>query len=128
MPVYGTLSLLIVLSSMGLPGMNGFVGEFTILTGAFSSATLSSPWYAGVGALGVILSAVYLLHFFQKIYLGPVTHEENRKLRDISAREIIPLAAILILVLWIGLYPKPFFNLITPAVDKLVAILQAAQS
>jgi NADH-quinone oxidoreductase subunit M len=125
MPVYGTLSLLIVLSSMGLPGMNGFVGEFTILVGAFSSSVLASPWFAGVAALGVILSAVYLLHFFQKIFLGPVTHEENRKLKDIDAREIISLAAILVLVFWIGLYPKPFFNLITPAVAKLVAILQA---
>ena len=63
--------LIVSLSSMGLPGLNGFVGEFTILLGAFGSKAIGSPWYAGVSALGVIMAAVYILYMFQKMFLGP---------------------------------------------------------
>ncbi len=126
LPVLGTLSLVTMLSSVGLPGLNGFVGEFTILLGAFNSEVLGSPWFAGVATAGVILAAVYLLHMFQKLFLGPVTKPENEKLQDLSAREILTLAPILILAFWIGLYPKPFFLLISPAVEKLTALFQLA--
>jgi NADH-quinone oxidoreductase subunit M len=124
MPVYGALTLIITLSSMGLPGLNGFVGEFTILLGAFGSQAIGSPWFAGLAAGGVILAAIYMLYMFQKLFLGPVTKEENKKLKDLNWREIVTLVPILVLVIWIGLYPKPFFALMTPAVDKLVAVLQ----
>jgi len=124
MPVYGALTLIITLSSMGLPGLNGFVGEFTILLGAFGSQAIGSPWFAGLAAGGVILAAIYMLYMFQKLFLGPVTKEENKKLKDLNWREIVTLIPILVLVIWIGLYPKPFFALMTPAVDKLVAVLQ----
>ena len=132
MPVYGTIMLVVTLSSMGLPGLNGFVGEFTILLGAFGSEAIGSPWYAGLSAIGVILAAIYMLYMFQKIFLGPAgsivetVKEHGHALRDLSVREIITVAPILVFVFWIGLYPKPFFNLIAPAVDNLVAILQAA--
>ena len=126
LPVLGTLSLVTMLSSVGLPGLNGFVGEFTILLGAFNSSVLGSPWFAGIATVGVILAAVYLLHMFQKLFLGPVTKEENLKLKDLSAREILTLAPILVLAFWIGLYPKPFFMLIAPAVEKLTALFQVA--
>ncbi len=126
MPVYGALTLIVTLSSMGLPGLNGFVGEFTILLGAFGSEALGSPWFAGLAAVGVILAAVYMLFMFQKLFLGPVDKDENRSLKDINAREIIILIPILVFIFWIGLYPAPFFNLMAPAVDKLVAVLQAA--
>jgi len=126
MPVLGSLALIVTLSSMGLPGLNGFVGEFSILLGAFGSTALLTPWIAGVAAVGVILAAVYLLHLFQKLFLGPVTHSENLSLKDLSFREIAMLAPMLVMIFWIGLYPKPFFALMTPAVTKLLGILQAA--
>ncbi len=126
MPVYGALTLIVTLSSMGLPGLNGFVGEFTILLGSFGSKAIGSPWFAGFAAAGVILAAVYLLFMFQKLFLGPLDKEENKKLKDLNAREIATLVPLLILIFWIGLYPKPFFSLIAPTVDKLVAALQTA--
>ncbi len=126
MPVMGGISLVVMLSSLGLPGLNGFVGEFTILLGTFNSTVLGSPWFGGVATFGVILAAVYLLHMFQKVFLGPVTHEENLKLKDLSVREILTLAPILVVIFWIGIYPKPFFMLMSPAVEKLTAVIQAA--
>jgi NADH-quinone oxidoreductase subunit M len=124
MPVLGGIALVVTLSSMGLPGLNGFVGEFSILLGAFGA----NPWIAGAAALGVILAAVYLLHFFQKLFLGPVTQEANLTLKDLSARELAVIVPLLAVIFWIGLYPKPFFTLMAPAVDKLLAVLQAASA
>jgi len=130
MPVYGALTLIVALSSMGLPGLNGFVGEFTILLGAWGAGqpggALGSPWFAGLAAIGVILAAVYILLMFQKLFLGPVTKEENRVLLDLNWREIVTLLPLIVLIFWIGLYPKPFFQLMAPAVDKLVTALQTA--
>jgi NADH-quinone oxidoreductase subunit M len=126
MPVYAVLSLIVTLSSMGLPGLNGFVGEFTILLGAFGSTAIGSPWFAGLAALGVILAAVYMLFMFQKMFLGPTDKEENKSLKDLNWREIGMLVPILIFIFWIGLYPKPFFALMAPAVEKLVAAIQSA--
>ncbi len=125
MPVYAVLTLIVTLASMGLPGLNGFVGEFTILLGAFGSSAIS-PWFAGISAIGVILAAIYMLYMFQKMFLGPLDKEENKSLKDINWREIVTLVPLLIFIFWIGLYPKPFFALIGPAVEKLVSILQAA--
>ena len=130
MPVFGAFMLIVSLSSMGLPGLNGFVGEFTILLGAYGSRAIGSPWFAGVAALGVIMSAVYILYMFQKIFLGPEGSivEEVKKhghaLRDLNWREIVTVVPLLVMIFWIGLYPKPFFALMAPAVDKLVAIFQ----
>ena len=134
MPVYGSVMLVVTLSSMGLPGLNGFVGEFTILLGAFGSTALGSPWYAGLSAIGVILAAIYMLYMFQKIFLGPegsiveTVKEHGHALRDLNARELATIVPILIFIFWIGLYPKPFFALIAPTVDNLVVILQAAMN
>jgi len=126
MPVYGAITLIVTLSSMGLPGLNGFVGEFTILLGSFGSEAIGSPWFAGFAALGVILAAIYMLFMFQKLFLGPLDKEENRTLKDIHVREILTLLPILVFIFWIGLYPKPFFSLMAPSVEKLVAVLQTA--
>lgn len=130
MPVYGALTLIVALSSMGLPGLNGFVGEFTILLGAWGAGqpggALGSVWFAGLSSIGVILAAVYILFMFQKMFLGPVTKEENRKLLDLNWREIATLVPLLVLIFWIGLYPKPFFELMAPAVDQLVSMINVA--
>jgi NADH-quinone oxidoreductase subunit M len=130
MPVYGALTLIVVLSSMGLPGLNGFVGEFTILLGAWGAGApggaLGSYLFAALAAIGVILAAIYMLYFFQKLFLGPVDKEENRKLLDLNWREVLVLVPLLILIFWIGLYPSPFFNLMDASVEKLVASLQTA--
>ena len=130
MPIYGALTLIVALSSMGLPGLNGFVGEFTILLGAWAAGgpggVLGSYWFAGLAAIGVILAAVYILFMFQKLFLGKVDKEANRSLPDLNWREIAVLVPLLILIFWIGLYPDPFFNLMGPAVDKLLAGVQAA--
>jgi NADH-quinone oxidoreductase subunit M len=126
MPVYGAITLIVTLSSMGLPGLNGFVGEFTILLGSFGSESIGSPWYAGFAALGVILAAIYMLYMFQKLFLGPLDKEENKSLKDLNFREIVTLLPILLFILWIGLYPKPFFSLMAPSVEKITAALQTA--
>jgi len=127
-PVFGTIMLIVALSSMGLPGLNGFVGEFTILLGAFGSLAINNAWFAAISALGVIMAAVYILYMFQKMFLGPQgeivdevkQHGHGRGIRDLNWREIAIMVPILILIFWIGLYPKPFFELIAPAVDQLV--------
>jgi NADH-quinone oxidoreductase subunit M len=126
LPVLGMLSLIITLSSMGLPGLNGFVGEFTILLGSYGSNFLGSPWFAGLATLGVILAAIYLLFMFQKVFLGPITQPENQGLKDLNPREIITLAVLLVFIFWIGLYPKPFFQIMNPTVQQLATLLQAS--
>jgi NADH-quinone oxidoreductase subunit M len=126
MPVYGVMALIVSLSSMALPGTNGFVGEFSILLGAFDSRILGSYVFAGLGAVGVILAAIYILKMFQNVFLGPVTHEENRSLKDLTSLEVLVLIPLIILIFVIGLYPRPFFQLMGPTVDKLVSTLQAA--
>ena len=128
-PVFGSIMLIVALSSMGLPGLNGFVGEFTILLGAFGSQAIGNTAYAIVSALGVIMAAVYILYMFQKMFLGPQGEivEEVKKhghaLRDLNLREIVTIVPILIFIFWIGLYPKPFFALMAPAVENLVKML-----
>jgi NADH-quinone oxidoreductase subunit M len=128
-PVFGAIMLIVSLSSMGLPGLNGFVGEFTILLGAFGSTAINNPWYAAISALGVIMAAVYILYMFQKMFLGPQgeiveeTAHHGHAIRDLNWREIITVLPLLIFIFWIGLYPKPFFDLMAPAVQNLVNAL-----
>lgn len=120
MPLFGAISLIVSLSSMGLPGLNGFVGEFTILLGAVGSGVLSIG-YALVGALGVILAAVYILKMFQAVYMGDIDKEENRNLPQMHWQEIAVMIPILILIFWIGLQPSAWFDVMGAATTNLVA-------
>jgi NADH-quinone oxidoreductase subunit M len=117
MPVFATLFMIVTLSSIGLPGLNGFVGEFLILLGTFKSNMV----YAVIAALGVILAAVYMLWMFQRVMFGEVTKEENRKLKDLSLREIIVLLPLIFFIFQIGVYPKPFLSRMDASVKHLIA-------
>ncbi|HZP64348.1 MAG TPA: NADH-quinone oxidoreductase subunit M [Terriglobales bacterium] len=116
MPVYATITMIMFLSSMGLPLLNGFVGEFTILQGTFMENWRWAAW----AVPGVILAAAYLLWLYQRVFFGQVTNPKNEKLHDLSAREVWTFAPLLIMALWIGLYPKPFFEILQQPVNQLV--------
>lgn len=108
MPVYAALFMIVMLSSIGLPGLNGFVGEFLILLGSFRSTFLGSPWYAIAASSGVILAAVYLLWSYQRIFFGKNEHPENQSLADLSGREIAVLLPVVLFIVWIGVFPGTF--------------------
>ncbi|MCX8072992.1 MAG: NADH-quinone oxidoreductase subunit M [Candidatus Binatia bacterium] len=112
LPIYGALFLVVMLSSVGLPGLNGFVGEFLILLGAFGRF----PWAAVLGTTGVVLGAVYLLWMFQRVMFGPMTNPKNKALSDLSAREIAMFVPLVALFFFMGLYPKPLLERMEPAV------------
>jgi NADH-quinone oxidoreductase subunit M len=117
MPVYATITMIMFLSSMGLPLLNGFVGEFTILQGTFME-----NWRWGAWAVpGVVLAAAYLLWLYQRVFFGPVTKPKNEKLHDLTPREVLTFAPLLIMAFWIGLYPKPFFQILEQPVNKIVS-------
>jgi NADH-quinone oxidoreductase subunit M len=116
MPVYATITMIMFLSSMGLPLLNGFVGEFTILQGTFMENRMWAAW----AVLGVILAAAYLLWLYQRVFFGTVTNPKNEKLIDLTPREILTFAPLVIAAFWIGLYPKPFFEILEQPVNQLV--------
>ncbi|MGD0309105.1 MAG: NADH-quinone oxidoreductase subunit M [Acidobacteriota bacterium] len=105
-PVLAALFLVVTLSSIGLPGLNGFVGEVLILAGTF----LKSPAFAAIAASGMILGAVYMLWMYQRVFFGKVTNAANLEMKDIGARERWLLAPILVVMLWIGVYSAPFLQ------------------
>lgn len=128
MPVFSVLSLIVVLSSMGLPGLNGFVGEFTILLGSMGAESLGqNSWiYTAFATTGVILAAVYLLWMYQRLFLGPVTDEGNKSLRDLNARELAIMLAFILFIFWIGIAPAAYFGLMDSSVAELVNDLSGA--
>jgi len=119
LPLFGAISLIVTLSSMGLPGLNGFVGEFTILLGSFGSQVLGF-FFTLFATLGVILAAVYMLYMFQKVYMGELDKEENKNLEPLHWQEIAVMIPILIAIFWIGLQPAPFFRTMDASVNKVV--------
>ena len=121
MPVYATISLIMFMSSMGLPLLNGFVGEFTILQGTF----MENKWWAAWAAPGVILAAAYLLWLYPaRVLRARTTIPRTRKLKDLSARELATFVPLVILAFAIGLYPKPLFQILATPVNNLVATVR----
>jgi NADH-quinone oxidoreductase subunit M len=123
-PVTTALFLIATLSSIGLPGLNGFVGEFTILLGTWLSP---HRWWAIAAATGVILSAVYMLTLVQRVFWSPFAHEENRKLTDVRPSEFIAAATLVVLMVWIGVRPNDLLDRIRPAVESLQKSVAAKQ-
>ncbi|MCX7835284.1 MAG: NADH-quinone oxidoreductase subunit M [bacterium] len=116
MPVYTTIFLIVTLSSIGLPMLNGFVGEFLILLGTAKNNWVWTAW----AATGIILSAVYLLWMVQRVFFGPIVHEENQNLTDMNWKELAAVIPILIVIIWIGIYPSPFLEMIETTTDTFL--------
>jgi NADH-quinone oxidoreductase subunit M len=116
MPLYATVFAFAMLSSAGLPLLNGFVGEFTILQGAFEANRI----WAACAVLGIIFGAAYLLWLYQRTMLGPITNEKNRGLRDLNLREVAVFLPLIAWAIWIGVYPKPYFDILEKPVAQIV--------
>jgi NADH-quinone oxidoreductase subunit M len=126
-PVFSALLLVVAFSSIGLPGLNGFIGEFLILLGAFAV----TPGWTAVAATGVVLGAVYMLWMCRRVIFGPLVRPENAKLHDLNGRELLILAPIVALIVAMGVYPQPFLSRMTPSIEytlKKVFIVQSAPS
>jgi NADH-quinone oxidoreductase subunit M len=119
-PMFSVLFLVVTLSSIGLPGTNGFVGEFLILSGAFRA----HPLAGALATIGVVLGALYMLTMYQRVFFGPVTSDENRTLTDLNAREVFVVAALVVGILWIGIYPQPFLRRIEPTATAFLQHLE----
>lgn len=127
-PIYGSLFLVICLSSIGLPGLNGFIGEFMILIGSFNSPLLNNHTYTIVATSGVVLSAIYLLWMYQRVLLGPITKEENKNIPDLNFREIFASSLLLLFIVWIGVYPNTFLSKSEASVKKLIEHVETTKS
>ena len=119
-PVYSFFLLLVSLSSIGLPGLNGFVGEFLILLGSFKSTVLNSWWFTVFASIGVIFAAVYLLWMYRRVVFGRVTNPKLDELSDLNKREIFVLVPIVIFIVWIGIYPGSFLRVTEKTTDTIL--------
>lgn len=128
MPIFSALTLIITLSSMGLPGLNGFVGEFTILLGSMGAESLGpNPWiYTAFATSGVILAAVYLLWMYQRVFMGPLDNPENQALEDVSWGQLAIILSFLLFIVWIGVAPSGYFALMNDTVAALVEFIQGS--
>ena len=124
MPVFAIIFMIVTLSSIGLPGLNGFVGEFLILLGAFQTNKI----YATIAATGVIFAACYMLWMFQRVVFGKVTNDKNRDLKDLSWREIAIFAPLILFIIWIGVYPSTFLDKTKASTENFVAMMEKAKS
>jgi len=120
MPVFAAIFLIVSLSSIGLPGLNGFIGEFLILVGSFGSANLHSNLYVIFASTAVIFAAVYLLWLYQRLMLGPIENEKNRGLKDISKIELFSIIPIIVFIVWIGVKPNTFLSVSENSVKKVL--------
>src|SRR4030081_3819292 len=116
MPVYAAVFLIMTMSSIGLPTLNGFIGEFLNLQGVF----VASKVWAAFAASGVVLGAAYLLYLYQRTIFGKVENQKNEKLLDLSHREFATFAPLLILAVWMGIYPAPFLRRLETSVQHII--------
>ncbi|MGH2362643.1 MAG: complex I subunit 4 family protein [bacterium] len=121
MPVYATLFMIVMLSSIGLPLLNGFIGEFTILQGAFEVSWRWAAW----AVTGIVLGAAYMLWLYQRTMFGTCDNPKNQVLKDLNFREIMTLVPLIIWAFWIGIYPKPFFKVLEKPVTEIVRQVNA---
>ena len=124
LPVFTLIFTIVTLASIGFPGLNSFVGELFILVGAYKVNIL----YAALATLGILVGAFYMLWLYQRLILGKLTNPQNAQLLDLSFREKATLVPIVVLILWIGLYPTPFLRITKPSVENLLRIMQAHHS
>jgi len=116
MPVFAAVFMIVTLSSIGLPGLNGFVGEFLILVGVWKS----SPIMAALATTGVVWAAVYMLWMFQRVMFGKITNPKNETLTDLNLREIAYFAPLVLFIFTLGVFPTPFIRKMEPTVERLV--------
>jgi NADH-quinone oxidoreductase subunit M len=117
MPVFAIVFLIMTMSSIGLPLLNGFIGEFAIVMGALKE----NLWWAVFAGSGIVLGAAYMLWLYQRTMLGKVENPANESLLDLNARELATIIPLIIMAFWIGLYPAPFFAVLDKPVNKIVA-------
>jgi len=122
MPIYATIFMIVTLSSIGLPGLNGFVGEFLVLLGSFGRF----PWATGIATTGVIFAAAYLLWALQRIIFNKLDKPENESLTDLTPRELAVLAPLLAGIIWLGLYPAPVLRRMEPTSRQWVEQMHQA--
>jgi len=120
MPVYATFTLILFLASMGLPLLNGFIGEIMILFGAYAANRVWAYWAVS----GIVLGAAYLLWLYQRVFWGKITKEENARLVDLNTRELATLVPLVVLCAWIGIYPKPFLAFLHGPAAQIAALVQ----
>jgi NADH-quinone oxidoreductase subunit M len=123
MPNFAAVYLIVTLSSLGMPLLNGFIGEFTILRAAFEVRWQWAAW----GVFGVVLGAAYLLWLYQRVMFGNVTNPANEHLPDLNWREYATLVPLIVFAFWIGIYPKPFFEVVEAPVKQIVERVNLAQ-
>jgi len=123
MPIYALTFMFFMLASVGLPGTGGFIGEFLVLVGAFQVNT----WVCALASLGVVLGAAYMLYLYKRIIFGELTKDILSKITDLSLRERVIFTPLVILTLWMGIYPTSFLDIIHISVENLVQQVQLAQ-
>jgi NADH-quinone oxidoreductase subunit M len=121
-PLFSLILTVVALSSIGLPGLNGFVGEFLVLLGSFEAY----PWATGIATTGVIFAAAYLLWALQRMIFNRMDKPENEGLTDLNRRELVLMAPLLIGIVWLGLFPGPVLRRMEPATQKFVELVRSS--